>query len=95
MIIKDFKIVMLSGQGESSKIMYNGLKNDFNIVKIIVENKVSIKTIIQRRIKRIGLLRVIGQILFILFNKGLMRLSTSKIEGIKKCVLHGCYFNID
>lgn len=84
MITKDFKIVMLVGQGESSKIMYNGLKNDFNIIKIIVENKVSIKTVIQRRIKRIGLLRVIGQILFILLNKVLMRLSTFNIERIKK-----------
>ena len=36
MIIKDFKIVMLVGQGESSKIMYNGLKNDFNIVKLYI-----------------------------------------------------------
>ncbi|MFH4969059.1 formyl transferase [Gaetbulibacter sp. M240] len=60
----DKKIVMLVGDSPSSYCNYNALKKDYNISNIILENSVSKKTFIKRRIKKLGLFKVIGQVLF-------------------------------
>jgi len=78
------KIVMFIGAGDSSLIMYNGLKNDFNIVKVIQEKKVPKKIFIKKRLKKIGYFKVFGQILFVIFNKFLNKKSEKKINTIKK-----------
>ncbi len=75
---------MFVGSGDSSKIMYNGLKNDFNIVSIIRESKVSRKIFIQRRIRSLGYIKVFGQISFMIFNKFLSKSSTEKIADLQK-----------
>lgn len=80
----DKKIIMLIGKGESSTFMYNGLKNSFNITKVIVEEKSSRKKFLKRRIKRLGYLKVFGQVLFQLtVPKMLKRNSKKRIEEIK------------
>lgn len=81
---KHFKIVMLVSSDESSNIIYNALKDDFEIVKVIMEEPVSKKRLIANRIKRLGYLNVFGQILFILFNKLLLKFSKSRIQAIKR-----------
>lgn len=58
---------MLTGKGKSSLFMYNGVKDNFHIAKVISEEKVDQKKFLKRRIKRLGLLKVIGQVLFVLF----------------------------
>ncbi|WP_377878822.1 formyl transferase [Algibacter miyuki] len=55
---------MLTSNGPSSYNMYNGLKNDFDISHVIVEGSGSIKTFLKKRVKRLGYIRVFGQILF-------------------------------
>lgn len=59
------KIVMLCSRGESSYIVYNALSEEFKIEKVIVEDDVPTKTFIKRRIKKLGLMTVIGQIMFV------------------------------
>jgi folate-dependent phosphoribosylglycinamide formyltransferase PurN len=87
---------MLMSDGDSSKIMYNGLKNDFNIEKIIIEESVSKKILLKNRIKKLGLFKVIGQILFIIFNKILLNLSKKQITFLKnKYLLDNSGFNND
>ena len=81
---KDIKILMLVGSGESSLIMYNGLKNNFDVVRIVKEEKVSRKIFIQRRIKNLGYVKVLGQILFMMFNKYLTKKSEKRINALKK-----------
>jgi methionyl-tRNA formyltransferase len=58
------KIIMLVGKGESSRFIYNALKSEFIIEKVIIENNVSRKKLIESRIKKLGILKVINQLLF-------------------------------
>ena len=58
------KIVMLVGGDHSSYCIYNALKNEFDISHVILENRTNRKAFIKRRIKKLGVIKVIGQILF-------------------------------
>lgn len=90
------KIIMLVTDGNSSKIMFNALNDSFNIQKIIIEEDVSKKTLLKNRVKRLGLLKVIGQVIFILFNKILSKLSKKQISHLKeKYLLDDSYFQKD
>jgi len=62
--MKDSTIIMLAGQGSSTQILYNALKSDFTIARVIIEEPVPTLHFLQRRIKKLGLGRVVGQILF-------------------------------
>lgn len=79
------KIVLLVGKGESSKFLYNKLIKQFEIESVICEEKVSRLYLIKSRVKKLGLLKVINQILFqtgIIFL--LKLISNSRIIEIKK-----------
>lgn len=58
------KIVLLAGKGQSTLFMYNAINKIFPIEKVIIEDKISSKRLIQLRIKRLGLFRVVNQLLF-------------------------------
>ncbi|MCP4442328.1 MAG: formyl transferase [Aureispira sp.] len=82
---KTKKIVMLSGKDHYSLMMYNGLKDHYNIEKVIVEEAVDRKKFLKRRIKRLGYFKVFGQILFQLFIVKLLRMtSKAKIAALKE-----------
>lgn len=79
------KVVMLVGSDQSSRIMYHGICSDVDIKAIVLEDKASAQNrILQRRIKRLGIVKVCGQILFILANKVLSRFSQTKIDYLLK-----------
>ena len=78
----DFKVVMLADSSELSKIMYNGLKNEFWIVRVLVENDISSRELLKKRIKRFGLLRTVGQVMFVAANRVFSFLSAKKISAI-------------
>jgi len=63
--MNDKKIILLTSSSLSSYNMYNALKKDFHISHVIIENSGSLKTFLKKRIKRLGYITVIGQILFI------------------------------
>ena len=73
---------MLCGIDKSSNIMYNGLAPYFDIICVILENRVSRKKIFKRRIKKLGLLKVIGQLLFLLVNKVNHRINKTRIMSL-------------
>lgn len=77
------KIAMLVGEGESSRIVYNSLSNDFAINLILEDTSISKKAFLKRRIKKIGYLKVCGQIFFMIYNKFLFKKSRSRIDLIK------------
>jgi folate-dependent phosphoribosylglycinamide formyltransferase PurN len=62
--MKDGKVVMLGSKKISTRIIYNGLKRDFQIEKVIIEDRMPRNAFLRRRIKRLGWWVVIGQILF-------------------------------
>jgi folate-dependent phosphoribosylglycinamide formyltransferase PurN len=57
-------IIILGGPGESAKLMYNALKTNFAIEKVILENAPSRRKIIANRVKKLGFIEVFGQLLF-------------------------------
>ena len=58
------KIILLAGKGITTNILYHSLKNDFPVTAILLEEPVSKKEFLKKRIKKLGLLKVTGQILF-------------------------------
>ena len=78
-------IVLLTGDNLYTPIIYNYLKDTFNISCVVVENSSPKLKIIKKRIKRFGLLRVLGQILFrILVIPLLEQFSKKRICQIKE-----------
>lgn len=81
--MKNRKIVLLGGRGLSTKIVFNSINKGFGIHLAIIEDKEKISKFIKRRIKRLGLINVIGQILFqIIIFKPLSILSKSRKNEI-------------
>ncbi len=58
------KIVLLAGAGFSTHAVYHALSKDYCISRVIIEDKVNRKLFLKRRIKNLGWITVIGQILF-------------------------------
>lgn len=75
-------VMMLSGGGQSSNIMFNGISSHANVMCVVIENKVSSKRLITRRIKNQGITKVIGQVLFIVANKLLARIASSRVQQL-------------
>jgi folate-dependent phosphoribosylglycinamide formyltransferase PurN len=67
------KIAMLVSKGDSSNIMYNALKDDFDVIGVFEDEAINKGIIIKRRIKNLGLIKVIGQISFLLYSKVLRK----------------------
>ena len=64
------KIVYLASNCESSRWVYNALSVNFKIDAAIIENPISKIKLTKGRIKRIGLIKVTGQVLFSAFIGG-------------------------
>lgn len=58
------KIIMLASAGSSTVFMFNGIRANYPISSVIIEEKLSTKKLIQRKIKRLGVWTVLGQTLF-------------------------------
>jgi len=79
------KIIILAGKSKSTNIVYNALSKDFDIEKIIIEEPISRIEFIKRRIKRLGLIKVLGQVLFELMVVPYLNvISYKRIQEIKK-----------
>lgn len=60
----DKKIIMLLEDQSYSRMVYNSLKKDFTISHIIFDNGQGYSKLLKRRIKKLGIIHVIGQLLF-------------------------------
>ncbi|WP_179008617.1 formyl transferase [Winogradskyella forsetii] len=58
------KIIMIAGDWNYPKMVYNSLIADFNIEHIIIDRGERTSTMLKRRVKRLGVVHVIGQLLF-------------------------------
>ena len=65
--MKDKKIILLGGRAESTDMVFNALNRTFGIETVIIEEKESLKLFLRRRIKRLGIITVLGQISFQIF----------------------------
>jgi folate-dependent phosphoribosylglycinamide formyltransferase PurN len=58
------KIVFLASDCESSRWVYNALINDFTFEAVIIESPIGKLTLVKRRLKKMGVLKVFGQVIF-------------------------------
>ena len=58
------KIIFLASDCESSRWVYNALQETINIDAVILEQPISRKELAKKRVKRIGIVSVAGQVLF-------------------------------
>ncbi len=73
------RIVLFCGKGESNNIVYSFLKNNYDLVGIVIDGPNDKKKFIKRRIKKLGWFKVISQLLFM---KGIIPLL--KFESRKR-----------
>jgi folate-dependent phosphoribosylglycinamide formyltransferase PurN len=71
------KIVLLAGKGISTNILFHALQKSIPITAIILEEPVSKKQFLKKRIKKLGLLKVLGQVLFQTMVVPFLNLATS------------------
>lgn len=77
------RIVMICTEGNSSKYIYNHVSKEFNISKVFIVAKESRNTFLKRRLKKIGMLKVLGQTFFMIYQKIVLQSKASKrIEEI-------------
>ena len=79
------KILILAGRGDFSNAVINSIRNDFDEVSVIIEEPVPRLLFLKRRIKKLGLATVVGQVLFqAIIVPILNRKSFNRITEIKK-----------
>jgi methionyl-tRNA formyltransferase len=83
-MMSKIRVVILAGEGESTLLIYNGIKDDFLIEKVVIEKpKIKLK-LLKNRVKNLGLTRVVGQLFFMIYNLLWMKpLSKKRIKEIK------------
>lgn len=57
-------IVLLAGEGESTDILYHALVKEFSLAAVIIEAPVNRKVFLKKRIKKLGLPKVLAQLMF-------------------------------
>ncbi len=70
---KKLKIILLATDSLSTRILYHKINSNFIIKNVILEKKINIKYIIKNRYKKVGLLKLLDQLLFILFINTLLK----------------------
>ena len=78
------KVLLLAGNGESPKIIYNALASHVKIDHVIVEESVSKFKLLKGRIKRLGYFKVFNQLLFQVFMMRWLQLFSRKRIAVLK-----------
>ncbi len=81
--MKHKNIILLAGNGDSTNIIFNDIHKSYGISLAIIEEKESTKIFLKRRIKKLGILKVLGQVAFqVLIAKPLSFLSKKRLQEI-------------
>lgn len=72
------KIILLASDCESSRWVYHALEEAVHIEAVILEQQISKKELAKNRIKKIGLMQVIGQAMFSALLVPLLKLQSKK-----------------
>lgn len=65
--MKKYKIVILGRKGIVTNIVYHSIQKTFGVSSVIIEEKEKTLVFLKRRIKKLGLWTVFGQLLFMIF----------------------------
>lgn len=58
------KIIILGGKGQSTRVLYFALRDEFKITKVVLEEGISRVEFIKKRIKKLGFFKVLDQVFF-------------------------------
>jgi folate-dependent phosphoribosylglycinamide formyltransferase PurN len=72
------KVVLLCTNGDSTRAVYQALKQEFGDITVIMEDDVPRSLFLKRRLKKLGFFPVLGQLLFMLFVVPILRLIGKK-----------------
>jgi phosphoribosylglycinamide formyltransferase-1 len=75
-------VVILAGDGDSTWIVHNALRERFPVSALLVEPDPPARELLRRRARRIGRLAVAGQVAFILYARLTRRFSTARRDEI-------------
>ncbi len=71
-------MIILATSGTTTNMLYNTLSQHFDVLKVIIEPPISKRKFLSRRIKKLGLLKVIGQMMFLIFIVPLLKLKSKQ-----------------
>ena len=74
------KVVVLARDSTSTWTLVNALRIDYPDLKVALERRVPRWLLLSRRLKRVGIWTVFGQVLFILYVRGLRLLTRKRIN---------------
>ena len=86
------RIIFLASDCESSRWVYNALEVDFSLHSVIIENPVSKIKLIGGRIKKIGFIKVLGQVMFSALVVPVLKITAKKR---KAALIHQFQLNND
>lgn len=76
------RIVLLAGDGLSTRVMYHSLREEFDVVEVVLEDKPSALKMLRHRARKLGVIQTLGQLGFILYSRLLIRASRPRIEQL-------------
>ncbi len=76
------RIVLLAGDGLPTRVMYHSLREAFDVVEVVLEDKPSAFKMLRHRARKLGMMQTLGQLGFILYSRLLARASRSRIEQL-------------
>jgi folate-dependent phosphoribosylglycinamide formyltransferase PurN len=83
----EFSIVLLAGEGPSTRVVYHALRKRFGVrarLDVILEAPVARTQLLRRRVRRLGVVEVVGQVLFLALALPLLRLrGRTRVEAIE------------
>ena len=79
------QIVILGDPRETPRIVYRALAREFVVARVVIEERVPRRTLLARRLKRLGVRKVVGQVLFWLVVPRVFAASSrARISSLKK-----------
>lgn len=76
------KVVVLATDGASTWMLVNALRVNYRHLQVVLEKPISRRTILRRRMTRIGIWPVLGQIIFMLYLPVLRRLNQVRTQEL-------------
>lgn len=78
------RVVMLAGEGTSTRLMYNALCAGCDVCAVVIEEKPSSSAMIRYRMKKLGVLATLGQVAFIAYSRWLAKASKARIDELMR-----------
>lgn len=76
------KLVVLATDSSSTWMMVNALREDYPDLRLVTEDSISRFVLLKRRMARLGIVKVIGQALFMLYLPVLRRGNAKRIQSL-------------